>query len=720
MSNPLSSILVDNLDLGYGEVAILERELTWLYGVAREKDGVFFRSGSVVLDPAGGVIVTNPETGDPTVILQADGDSFFGSDLNFPANTALAVFANDNIYNSESLGEGDLLIGDNSSGKANMLWDVSTGRLNFRGGTTVNTYIDVDGTIHATSGVFSGTITATGGAIGGWDITSSTIQKSTIVLDSANDKITVGGTDVILDGSGITAIAGAIGGWTIDSQNIFSGTDVVLKTWPSAAIEVADGDVILDATGISIVTSTIGDEQTKQLKFWYDKPTVQPMATMESYYSAATEHLFTIASYEVNSRDTDIVITPKGNLKLDGYWDGGSEMYVRDFDVVEFQDGNVEIHQQLHLGSLGDTYLYRQGVAEWRTNSSIVVDGTVSGSLLFSSIEDGATGGYKAGASSDVHLYRSGANTWYTPDAFQAGLWMKSGTYMWAAGDGSGGGLLIGTDCTLYRSSANNLLTPDTLTVSASVWSTYFVSSGATALYLRNNSARINFRTADDVNLYRWAANSLRTNDQFTVDGTILAGYNDATGKGLNIYHGTALLGTFSATDGTWTRLNQGVAKSLYTPRSFRAEGGLVAGNQVGTTNDVTYRGNLAASDGTTLRNVYAMFPLQAEISSATFFGTGKGNSAGAYYTVSSEFSGVPSAAKAVVLNATIKHTSIGAWFECGVNSTNRNSVVVYNHTTSTYNANSGIVPLDASGRIYIRTSTNSMEIWLRCVGYFV
>jgi hypothetical protein len=428
MTNPISDILNRALFLPQPDQVVLDRELTWLYGVARDADQVFMRSGSVVLDPAGGVIVTNPETGDPTVILQSDGDSFFGSNLDLPANTALAVLANNNTYNNEALGEGDLLIGDNSSGKANMLWDVSAGQLKFRGGTTTNTYIDVDGTINATNGVFSGTITATSGTIGGWTIQDTQLFSEGVLLDGTNAIITLAGqpTNFLVDANG-DFLTDADGNLLVDSDSVGTSDAIVLDgTVPS--ISVASDDVLLDATGITIATSTVGGEQTKQLKFWYNKPSGSPMGTLETYYSAASEHLFTIASYEVNSRDTDIAIAPKGNLKLDGYFSGGSDLLVRDFDVTEFQDGNVEIHQQLHLGSLGDTYLYRQGVAEWRTNSSVVIDGSVSGSLLFSSIEDGVTGGYKAGASSDVHLYRSAANTWRTSDSLIVDLGFMVGT----------------------------------------------------------------------------------------------------------------------------------------------------------------------------------------------------------------------------------------------------------------------------------------------------
>lgn len=69
----------------------------------------------------------------------------------------------------------------------------------------------------------AGTITATAGYIAGWTIGTNTLSKSAIVLDSANDQITVGTTKVILNTSGITAIAGTIGDFTLSTNALYAG-----------------------------------------------------------------------------------------------------------------------------------------------------------------------------------------------------------------------------------------------------------------------------------------------------------------------------------------------------------------------------------------------------------------------------------------------------------------------------------------------------------------
>lgn len=69
--------------------------------------------------------------------IQNDGDVQFGSDISSPATTGFNIFSQAQTYNGESFGAGDILLGDNSTGKANIWWDASAGILYFRSGTFV-------------------------------------------------------------------------------------------------------------------------------------------------------------------------------------------------------------------------------------------------------------------------------------------------------------------------------------------------------------------------------------------------------------------------------------------------------------------------------------------------------------------------------------------------------------------------------------------------------
>jgi len=88
-----------------------------------------------------------------SVAIETDGDVKLGSNIGTTAGTALAVFATAQTYNSEGMGAGDVLFGDNSAGKANMKWDASEGKLLFRSGTTTHTYINTDGSFSAAGGI---------------------------------------------------------------------------------------------------------------------------------------------------------------------------------------------------------------------------------------------------------------------------------------------------------------------------------------------------------------------------------------------------------------------------------------------------------------------------------------------------------------------------------------------------------------------------------------
>ena len=94
---------------------------------------------------AGGIQLRNNTT--VKIDLQTDGDIFIGEDTSAAATTNIAIFTAAQTYNSESVSAGDVLYGDNSTSKANLLWDKSEGRLKFRSGATTGVYIDTDGSM---------------------------------------------------------------------------------------------------------------------------------------------------------------------------------------------------------------------------------------------------------------------------------------------------------------------------------------------------------------------------------------------------------------------------------------------------------------------------------------------------------------------------------------------------------------------------------------------
>jgi hypothetical protein len=211
MTSVIASIIDKYLMMLPGDRNMMEREFTRLETTVRDVGTAVGQSGHITRVTAGNVIfgetdgikLLNPSIGRYSIDLQSDGDAFFGSDTSAPDHTALAIFSNSQRYNGELFGAGDLLIGDNSAGKANLQWDASTGRLNFRGGATTNAYISAAGYLNATGATISGTITAAAGSIGGWTINADNIAKTGIILDSGDDAIYVGASAprLVIDGA---------------------------------------------------------------------------------------------------------------------------------------------------------------------------------------------------------------------------------------------------------------------------------------------------------------------------------------------------------------------------------------------------------------------------------------------------------------------------------------------------------------------------------------
>jgi hypothetical protein len=209
----LADILIEATGLKGRKADALRKEIARLQGVANDagttvRRAGYIATGNTTISPADGVKVFNPTTGRPTVNLEPDGDAFLGSDLTNPATTSFIVFSSDQAYNDEAMGEGDVLLGDNSTGKANLLWDRSEGKLKFRGGQSSNAYIDVDGTLVAVGAILSGTMQSANYAEGasGWKIdeagdaefNNATVRGVLQTTVFKKDTVNVSGGDLLI------------------------------------------------------------------------------------------------------------------------------------------------------------------------------------------------------------------------------------------------------------------------------------------------------------------------------------------------------------------------------------------------------------------------------------------------------------------------------------------------------------------------------------------
>ena len=154
-------ILATYLPFTPGDSAALSKELEQLSGITKDMETAVGPGGQVIQLRAGNAVIGrttpfrlyNPDNGHLTVEMLPTGDVFFGCQVTRPEGVSMAVFSRDQRYNGEEVGEGDQLLADNSTGKANILWDRSAGILRFRGGVNDRAYIDTDGNLSFGGGV---------------------------------------------------------------------------------------------------------------------------------------------------------------------------------------------------------------------------------------------------------------------------------------------------------------------------------------------------------------------------------------------------------------------------------------------------------------------------------------------------------------------------------------------------------------------------------------
>ncbi|MDO8673035.1 MAG: hypothetical protein Q7O66_16630 [Dehalococcoidia bacterium] len=172
------------------------------YGVAMGR----YNSGyaNVCIDSTNGLRLRSHDT--TKIQLEPDGDIFVGTDVgdnvdgSKHATINLAIFTtNAQTYNGETVNTGDILFGDNGASKANIFWDKSAGKLQFRGGTTMQCEIDTDGSLTAGAGKVvldaAGISVATTGIFS--DTEAYTINTSGTVTGGLYGSLSVIGTQQI-------------------------------------------------------------------------------------------------------------------------------------------------------------------------------------------------------------------------------------------------------------------------------------------------------------------------------------------------------------------------------------------------------------------------------------------------------------------------------------------------------------------------------------------
>jgi hypothetical protein len=449
MTSVIASIIDKYLMMLPGDRNMMEREFTRLETTVRDVGTAVGQSGHITRVTAGNVIfgetdgikLLNPSIGRYSIDLQSDGDAFFGSDTSAPDHTALAIFSNSQRYNGELFGAGDLLVGDNSSGKANLQWDASTGRLNFRGGTTTNAYISAAGYLNATGATISGTITAAAGSIGGWTINADNIAKTGIILDSGDDAIYVGASAprLVIDGANkvikSSSYASGVSGFSINGATGDAEFNNITARGEIRTAVLAYGEIQATAGTLGVFKSAgkLREDRMTQANFNID---IEDPATGHVQLFAVNDIL------RIKDTSGDFWLRVNSAINLGTYYryavtlmSGSAGATIRTgaavADYGPSGTGFITLSADGTVGSSANMTIATHAGSPWSAQTALVRLGNLNGSYGISSnyygigLGDYAAGNYLRYETNGGFALKAGGNK-TTLDA--NGLWISDGS----------------------------------------------------------------------------------------------------------------------------------------------------------------------------------------------------------------------------------------------------------------------------------------------------
>lgn len=179
-----------------------------------------------------------------------------------------------------------------------------------------------------------------------------------------------------------------------------------------------------------------------------------------------------------------------------------------------------------------------------------------------------------ADGSFDVVLWRSAANSLRTSDRLLTDFVSGSKDQIQILDTTSGAGLTIGADVNLYRSAANVLKTDDTFSAVGDVYSGSVVAVNQLDLTPSGSAGKLFFGSAWDTNLYRSAASTLNTDGALIVNQYVRGGVA-GSGEVVLAYNSNtpAVAAAISfGTPGVWdTNIYRSAANTLKTDDTFNS-----------------------------------------------------------------------------------------------------------------------------------------------------
>jgi len=195
-------------------------------------------------------------------------------------------------------------------------------------------------------------------------------------------------------------------------------------------------------------------------------------------------------------------------------------------------------------------------------------------------------------------------------------------------------------------------------------------------------------------------------------------------GQDIYLYEGTTQMTDITSQDTTWSRINQNTAHNIYTPRYFAAAAGLQAGGSTNPgTGYVGYTAGLRPNKNSTQYYAYGYVPLTSMLTSTSWDGDAKGNTAGTVIDLSSVF-GAPPGIKAVMVRIIGKANNAGPtdanYFYVGPSASEDSHVGAY-LWGNVYMDNMGLVSCDSNGDIWYTVQSGATAYCIiRIMGYMI
>lgn len=206
------------------------------------------------------------------------------------------------------------------------------------------------------------------------------------------------------------------------------------------------------------------------------------------------------------------------------------------------------------------------------------------------------------------------------------------------------------------------------------------------------------------------------------VGGGLVVGYTGVTPTNdqIRLYNGTTLMGQLSAADTTWLRINDDVAKDIYTPRSIAMSGKLAIGHTAlpTTAGDISFAGTLKSRKSSVDYSGYITVPLSAALTSTSWDGDAKTAASSGTIDLSAVF-GAPAGIKGALVRLAMRSATLDVTAAVGPSSTVL-PLIARANVASKYYESYGMVPCDASGDLYFYCSGNADNVFVEIYGYLI